>query len=228
MFDIKATPLPDYSRREDIVNAITHFLGVPFCIIAMGFLLKLQVSRGANATAVASTCLYLISTLIVFACSGIYHILKPSFGKKVARLIDHSDIYLMISGTVTAFILPYMTESNRKSSLGIIIAIWALSAIGIFLTFVDLKKFNTVQIFMYVFMGWTAIFGMRSIYRVGDVGKAFVITVLIGGLFITVGAFLYFIGKKKRYFHAVFHVCVLMGTVVIFVGNYNYGLATLA
>ena len=35
----------------------------------------------------------------------------------------------------------------------------------------------------------------------------------------------YFIGKKHRYFHAVFHVFVLLGNIAIFIGTYNFNAA---
>jgi len=228
MFDLKNIPLPKYSRPEDIANCVTHALGVPFCIVAAVLLFKLNISVKATALQFFSTALYIFSTLVVFAGSAVYHGLKPSRAKQIARIIDHSNIYFMISGTVTSFAIPTMNEANRGSMITMVCIVWALSAVGIFLTFMDFKKFAIPQIFMYVIMGWTAVFGMRSIYHSGEAGKAFSIMVLIGGACITFGTILYLIGKKKKYFHAVFHTCVLAGSVVIFTGIYNFNLALFA
>lgn len=227
MFNIKDVPLPSYSRREDIANSISHAVGVPFCVVAGIIMLKAQIGY-ARPIEIVATLIYILSTLLVFAGSAIYHGLRPSFAKKIARLIDHSNIYVMISGVVTALILTHTYEVNPKFSLKMIIAVWTLSVIGIVLTFMDLKKFNIPQIFMYVGLGWAAIFGLKDLFAAGEAGKKFLVMLLIGGACITVGTVLYLIGKKYKYFHAVFHVCVLAGTIVIFIGNYNLTISALA
>ena len=222
MFDLKNIPLPRYTRNEDIANCITHALGVPFCIVAAVLLFKLHVSTKAAALQFVATCLYIFSTLVVFVGSAVYHGLKPSRKKQIARIIDHSNIYFMISGTVTAFAIPTMNELNKAKIIAVVCIVWALSIIGILMTFMDFKRFAIPQIFMYVIMGWTAVIGMRSVYYSGEAGKKFAMMVLIGGACITAGTILYLIGKKHRYFHAVFHTCVLAGSIVIFTGIYNF------
>lgn len=225
MFDIKNTPLPDYTRTEDKINSITHMLGVPFCIIGAGFLLKPLIENESPAMHIFAAVLYLASNLLVFAGSAVYHWMKPCDAKRLARIIDHCNIYVMISGNVTAFFLINIYDKNPKLSIGMIIGVWVLSAVGMLFTFMDLKRFNIPQIFMYVALGWAAIFAMRSIYSEGGSGKAYVETVLIGGAFITVGAVIYLIGKKVRYCHAVFHLFVLAGAIAIYIATYNHTLA---
>lgn len=225
MFDIKNTPLPDYTRKEDIVNSITHAAGVPLCIAGTVMLYKVLSENGADKMQLFACGLYLASTLLVFLGSAIYHGMKPGYAKRVARILDHCNIYVMISGNVTAFYLNHLYSKKPGLSIGVIIAVWALSAIGMLLTFMDLKKFNVPQIFMYNALGWAGIFAMKSIASASTAGKEYINTVLIGGAFITLGAVLYFIGKKFRYFHAVFHVFVLIGSVFFFLATYNFALA---
>lgn len=222
MFDLKNIPLPKYTRAEDIANCITHALGIPFCIVAAVLLIRLHIAASAGSIVLVSIVLYVLSTLIVYVGSAVYHGLKPSRAKQIARVIDHSNIFFMIAGTVTSFALPTMTSENRTYTIAMICIIWGFSLVGVLLTFIDFKKFAVPQVFMYVILGWAAIFGMRSVYRMGDIGRRFTAMVLIGGVCITVGTVLYLIGKKHKYFHAVFHTCVLAGSVVIFSGVYNF------
>lgn len=222
MFDLKNIPLPKYSRAEDIANCITHALGIPFCIVAAVLLIRLHIIASTGAVVLASIILYVLSTLIVYVGSAVYHGLKPSRAKQIARVIDHSNIFFMIAGTVTAFALPTMTAENKKYTICMVCIVWGLSLVGILLTFMDFKKFAVPQIFMYVILGWAAILGMRSVYFMGDIGKKFAFMVIIGGACITVGTVLYLIGKKHKYFHAVFHTFVLAGSVVIFAGVYRF------
>lgn len=211
---------------EDRVNSITHAIGVPMYIVAAVLLLRLQIGK-VDGMQIFSTVLYLASSLLVFLGSAIYHGMKPGFGKRVARVTDHSNIYIMISGTVTAFYTAHVYPTNRPLSIRMIVLVWVLSAVGILLTFMDLKRFNIPQIFMYILLGWIAVFGMRSVSGSSPEGKDFIRMVLIGGICITVGAMIYFVGKKFRYFHAIFHLFVLAGNFVIFLGTYQYFAAIL-
>lgn len=223
MFNLKAVPLPDYSRREDTVNSITHAVGVPLCIIGMVLLLKLQWGK-EEPIQIFATFLYLLSTMLVFLGSGIYHGLRPGFAKKVWRVVDHANIYIMISGSVTAFFIAHIMESRPAFAKGIIIAVWIASAVGILFTFMDLKRFNIPQVFMYMALGWTCVLGMKTIYHLSEAGKEYVLTMLAGSAIVTVGSWIYLIGKKVKwhYVHAVFHVFVLVGSAVIYVATYRY------
>ena len=227
MFDLKDIPLSKYTRKEDIVNCVTHALGVPFCVVAAVMLFSL-ISGRTSGRIIFSTALYLVSMLIVFAGSAVYHGLKPSRAKQIARVIDHCNIFFMIAGMVTSFTIPAMTPENRTKSIIVVIAVWALSLIGIFLTFMDFKKFALPQVFMYIIMGWLAMMGLISVARNGEAGKEYAMFVLAGGLCITFGSVLYFVGKKRMYFHAVFHTFVLIGIIVIFCGVYRYYTAMLS
>ena len=226
MFDLKDIPLSKYTRNEDIANCVTHALGVPFCAVAAVMLFGLLWGRTSRMNLFA-TALYIFSMLVVFAGSAIYHGLKPSRAKQIARVIDHCNIYFMIAGMVTSFTIPAMTPENRTKSIAVVAAVWALSLIGILLTFMDFKKFALPQIFMYIVMGWLAMVGLISVAKNGEAGREYAMFVLAGGLCITFGSVLYFVGKKHKYFHAVFHTFVLIGTIVIFCGVYRYDTALL-
>ncbi len=217
MFDLKDIPLAKYSRNEDIANCVTHALGIPFCIVAAVLLLRMQIGRF-----IFSTILYVFSMLLVFAGSAIYHGLRPSRAKQIARVIDHCNIFFMIAGMVTAFTLPTITDENKTKSIIIVSAVWAISLLGVLFTFMDFKRFAKPQIFMYIITGWLCVIGLISVFKSGDEGRQFVTFVILGGVSITVGSVLYFIGKKHKYFHAVFHTFVLIGTIFIFIGLYAY------
>lgn len=221
MFDLQNIPLPAYTRQEDTANCITHALGVPFCIIAAFLLLKMQIGKSPAENIIASV-LYILSMLIVFFVSALYHGLRPSRAKQIARVIDHSDIYLLISGTVTAFALPSINDDNKSFTIALVSIIWGLSLLGVLLTFMDFKRFSVPQIFMYVILGWLAVLGLFFIFRNIEEGKQFIKYVLTGGALFTFGSVLYFIGKKHKYFHAVFHTFVLAGCILIFAGVYTY------
>ena len=87
------------------------------------------------------------------------------------------------------------------------------------------EKFKVIQMIMYIAMGWAIVIGFACVYKFSELGKMSVIFILGGGIAYTVGAILYGVGKKVKYIHSVFHVFILAGSVLQFVGIYKYMLA---
>ena len=75
-----------------------------------------------------------------------------------------------------------------------------------------LKKYGKASMACYVAMGWLIVLALRP--TIETVGLTGFLWLLAGGLAYTVGAVLYGIGKKKRYFHSVFHLFVLLGSLL--------------
>lgn len=221
MFDFKKVPLPDYSRLEDGINSITHLLGVPIVIITAVMSL-MKIGAGGSGMAKAAIIICAVSSVLMYGGSAFYHGLKPSDTKRVARVMDHSNIFLMIAGTLTAFYLLGVVQTQKTLAVSLTIFSWVVAVVGILLTFMDLHKFRKVQMAMYILLGWTAIFGMFSVWKLGENAHHFIILVAIGGVLYTLGAIVYGIGKKIKYVHAVFHLFVLAATIVQYCGIYLY------
>lgn len=221
MFDFQSVPLPDYTRAEDTVNSVTHALGVPL-VIVMTVLCFLKPGAQLPGVRVAGLLLCCFASVLMYAGSAFYHGLRPSPTKRVARVLDHSNIFMMIAGTLTAFYLLGVYQSNRALAVGLCAASWVISVVGIVLTFMDLHKFRKLQMAMYLVLGWSAVIGFFNVWRLGENGKHFVILVAVGGVLYSVGAILYGVGKKIRYIHAVFHVFILAATAIQLFGIYKY------
>ncbi len=221
MFDFRKVPLPDYTRAEDIINSVTHALGVPLSVLAV-VLSAIKIRNGASAAQIMGIILYGGCMALLYFGSAFYHGLKPGFVKQVARVLDHSNVFLMIAGSLSAFFLLGVFEHNKTQAVAFLILSWVGALTGIFLTVMDQERFKKVQMIMYIFLGWIAIFSMKTIYDSYDAGKIIIALFDIGGVVYMLGAAVYGIGKKKRYFHAVFHFFVLAGTIIQFVGVYSY------
>ena len=68
-------------------------------------------------------------------------------------------------------------------------------------------------------MGWIGIFAVKPI--MGQLVEEGLMLVLAGGISYTIGAILYAI-KSIPYNHAIFHVFVLIGSLLHFLGIYWY------
>lgn len=70
----------------------------------------------------------------------------------------------------------------------------------------------------YLTMGWSVIFTFSPMMRaLGPLGTRLLVW---GGVAYTLGAVLYGIGAKKRYFHSIFHFFVLAGSILHFLCIY--------
>ena len=88
----------------EVLNGITHGLGVLFVIPA--FPVMLSVASACSTKNFVAIVAYLIALLTMFVSSTLYH----SFycldtAAKVFRILDKSAIYLLISGTYTPLLV---------------------------------------------------------------------------------------------------------------------------
>ena len=211
--------LPDYSRGEEIFHMVSHIAGGVFAFVAL-LLCVIKSALGGSAWAIASSVVYGITMIVLYCLSSIYHGLKPSLGKKVLQVLDHCSIYFMIAGTYTPVLLVALRPLYPALAWSVFAAEWALTALAVTLTAIDLREYRTFSMFCYLFMGWAVIFFVK--YAVAAMSPAGFWLLLSGGLAYTVGAVLYGIGGKRRWFHAMFHVFVLVGSVLQFLSIYLF------
>ena len=101
---------------------------------------------------------------------------------------------------------------------GIVALIWAAAAVGIVFSSISLRRFRVLTTICYLTMGWSVIFTFSPMMRaLGPLGTRLLVW---GGVAYTLGAVLYGIGSKKRYFHSIFHFFVLAGSILHFLCIY--------
>ena len=207
------TALPDYTRGEEITNMVTHIVGGVFALAAIP-LLVITAAMHHNPWAVVSGAIYGATLLIMFTVSSIYHGLKPGKAKRVMRVIDHCDIYFLIAGTYTPILLTAIRPNNPAVAWSVFGVEWALTAIAVTLNAIDLKRFEKISMACYIGMGWCIIVLMRPTVEALTMNGFLLL--LFGGISYTIGAVMYGVGKRVRYMHSVFHVFVLIGSVLQF------------
>jgi hemolysin III len=211
--------LPDYTRGEEIFNMVSHIAGGAFAIIAL-VLCVIKAAISGNIWGIASGAVYGVTMVVLYCMSSIYHGLKPSLGKKVLQVLDHCSIYFMIAGTYTPILLCSIRPLYPVLAWTFFGIEWALTALAVTLTAIDLKEFRTFSMVCYILMGWGIVFVFP--YAIRALTPAGFWLLLSGGLAYTIGAILYGIGSKKRWFHCMFHVFVLVGSILQFISIYLY------
>ncbi len=211
---LKDRRLPDYTRGEEIFNMVSHIVGGALGVVA----LTLCVIFGAirhNVWGVVGGAIYGATLIILYTMSSLYHGLHPNLmAKKVFQVIDHCSIFLLIAGTYTPIALSSLRAYSLALGWVVFGIIWALAALGITLNAIDLKKYKTFSMICYLFMGWLVLFAAKPTYLA--LGLPAIVFLLAGGVSYTVGAIIYMVCKKKRYAHSIFHIFVVIGSLLHF------------
>jgi len=211
--------LPAYTRGEEIFHMASHAAGGGLGLVML-LSCVIVAAYHRNIAGIVTGCVYGCSVLLLFTMSSIYHGLKPGTAKRVFQVLDHCTIYLMIAGTYTPVLLCAYRLAYPVSALVIFGIVWALAALGVTLTSIDLKKFRKVAMCCYLGMGWCIVFQLPRV--LGVYGVPMFVLLLIGGVLYTGGVVFYAIGGKKKYMHSVFHIFVNVATALQFFGIVIY------
>ena len=211
---LKDRILPIYSKGEEIFNMTSHIVGGVLGIVATVLCVVFAAIHG-NGYGVVSGAIYGVTMIILYTMSSIYHGLKPQrYSKRVFQVLDHCSIFLLIAGSYTPFALVSFREYNTALGWTIFGVIWAMAIIGIILNSIDIKKFKVFSMICYLGMGWAIIFKANLLPILLPIGG--LILLVAGGIAYTVGAILYGIGKKHKWMHSVFHMFILLGSLLQF------------
>ena len=213
--------LPDYFKGEEIMNMVTHIVGGGLGIAALVLCVIRAALRG-GALDVVGAVIYGVSLICLYTMSSVYHGLRPGMGKKVLQVLDHCTIYFLIAGSYTPVALSAIRPLYPAIGIGLTIAEWALAALAVTLTAIDLRKYRVFSMICYIGMGWGVVLFLPQILRAMGWGGFGLL--LAGGIAYTLGAILYGIGSKKHWFHSVFHIFVVLGSVLQFFAIFFHAL----
>lgn len=208
--NLSKVTLPTYSKTEEIINAASHGAGI--IVGAISFILCLSKSIETNA--LIGNIIFSLAVIILYTCSTLYHSVTNTTTKKIMRLIDHSSIFILITGTSTAMSVICVLPHSPFFSITVSAVSIALSILGTVLTVIDQEKYKKVQLVLYLVVGWISVILIYPIYKYRADAITLIIITGIGGIIYTIGTVFYKLGKKKKYFHSVFHFFVLAGTLV--------------
>ena len=216
---LRERPLPDYTRGEELMNMITHIVGGAIGIAALVLCIIVSAVH-RNGYGIAGSIVFGVSMIVLYTMSSVYHGLKEGTAKRVMQVLDHCTIYLLIAGTYTPIVLSAMRPIDPVASWNLFGVVRALSALAITLTAIDLKKYSVFSMICYIGMGWGIIFFLPQAIEV--LTKPGFLVLLSGGIAYTIGAVLYGIGSKKHWMHSIFHIFVVLGSLLQFLSIYFF------
>ncbi len=197
-----------------------HAVLLPFLIAAGTVLITLSPT---SETRVGSS-VFVGSAILLFGTSATYHrgTWQPAVWALLRRL-DHSNIFVLIAGTFTAFAMLFLDGKPRTFLL---LGIWITALLGVLFRVFWTGAPRWLYTPIYIVMGWAGVFFIPNFIdgaKVLTTSEAVAVLILTasGGLLYTLGAVIYGLKKpnpKPEWFgfHEVFHTF----TILAFAAHY--------
>ena len=211
--------LPDYTRGEEIFNMTSHIVGGAFGVAVLS-LCTVFAAIHRNWWGLSGGIVYGLMMIFLYTISSVYHGLIPEKPKKVMQVLDHCTIFALIFGTY----IPVLFTGIREYSLTLFFIVLGLlvagTAVCVVFTAIDHKKYAVISMIGYFGLGWAALLVMYPLYKVYGWGMVF--WLVAGGLAYTFGIIFYAKGVTVRYMHSIFHLFILLGSALHFIGIFIY------
>lgn len=200
----KEVKLDIYAPEEELANAITHGIGILGALVAFIYVLLQPIE---NTAVFWSTSVFCATAFILYSSSTLYHSVKSKSKKFLFKKLDHISIYLLIAGTFTPFCWGVL--GNTSLGINLLIAVWAIAIAGIVFKIFLTGKLEFISLASYLGMGWLGFLMFDEIAEI--LSQEVVNMMLYGGVSYTVGVTFYLM-RKLKYHHAIWHLFVLGGT----------------
>jgi hemolysin III len=202
------------TKREEILNAITHAAGIIFCLAAMPLLLINAYQKHAMPV-FWGVFAFGAGMLMVYTSSTLYHAVQHRRAKDFLQRMDHMSIYFLIAGTYTPLVIRYLPKTTAIIFLSVM---WGLVLVGVVFKLFFTNRFHLVSLLIYLVMGWMIVFIIKPAWE--NIPLPIIGWIIAGGLSYTAGVY-FFIRSRVSYFHAIWHCFVLGGTIAHYVCVYK-------
>lgn len=194
---------------EEIANSVSHGIGLLAALAAFPVLVVAALHRGDQAGTVGAI-VFATTMVLLYLASTLFHALPPNRAKRVFQILDHSAIYLLIAGTYTPFTLGVLRGAWGWTLFGLV---WGLAVVGTVFKAFGGVRYTTFSTWVYLAMGWLVLIAIEPVLTL--VPKWGLFWLVAGGLAYTAGT-VFFMAERIRYFHFVWHLCVVAGTACHF------------
>jgi hemolysin III len=203
---------------DELLNSITHGIGVLLSIAGLVLLVVFASIRPyGDVWKIVSFSIYGLSLIMMYTASTLYHSFQNQRMKDFLNLFDHAAIFVLIAGTYTPFMLVSLRGPWGWSIFGVI---WGLAVAGvIFKLFFYSDKYRKVSAIIYFLMGWIILIAIRPMILEVPTGG---LLWLLGGCFLYSMGIPFYIKREKRFYHVIWHLFVLGGSITHFFSIFFY------
>ena len=188
------------------LNSITHLVGAALALAGLVVLVVFAAMKG-DPWKIVSFSIYGTTLFLLYTLSTLYHSLRGR-AKQIFQKLDHVAIYLLIAGSYTPLTLVTLRGVWGWTLFGII---WGLAIVGIVVDSLHRKGSRSIQMVIYLLMGWLILAAMYPLTRAlanGGLGL-----LVLGGVFYTSGIIFYAIDERMKHAHGIWHLFVLAGSI---------------
>lgn len=202
------------TQKEELANALSHGFGLLLGLIGIPFVLQKALQSGITSTVIGAIA-FSFGILMVYTFSTVYHAARNPKWKSKLQIMDHIAIYFLIAGSYTPMVLAVLKQDKAIFFLSIL---WSSVLIGTFFKLFFTGRFKILSVVIYLTMGWIAAFFIQDILeRISFITLAWI---GVGGLAYSIGVYFY-IQSEKPFFHTIWHLFVLAGTISHFIAVYQ-------
>jgi hemolysin III len=194
---------------EELANTVTHGFGLVLSVAGFVTLVVLAAYKD-DGWYLASSILYGLSLVVLYAASTFYHGATSPELKKKLQIVDHCCIYLLIAGSYTPFTLVVLRSTIGQS---LFIFVWAFALAGILMKVFFGKRFPVASVLSYLVMGWIGLVAVQPLFAA--LGLVPIALIVAGGVAYSIGV-VFFAWESIRHHHAIWHVFVLTGSILHF------------
>ncbi len=199
----------NFSFAEEVWHAITHGVGFFLSIAALTLLVAFAAIGGKPINIIAAS-VYGTALVVMYGSSTLYHAITHKEIKQFFQKFDHSAIYFLIAGSYTPVLLITIVGIEGWILFSIE---WLIAIIGIALKFIYPGRFEALSMVAYILMGWLIVVIFETFKNsIDPVGFWLMIT---GGIAYSIGI-VFFVKGHKKYFHTIWHLFVLVGSIFQF------------
>ena len=201
--------IENFTKEEERANAILHGAGLVMAIAALAIMMVFACLYG-NVMHIVTFAVYGSTSVLLYLASTLYHSFPQGKMKDLFEILDHACIFIFIAGAYTPFTLVSIKGTLGWTLFGII---WGIGIVGIVFKIFFVKKFVVLSTLLYIAMGWMAVFAVKPL--LASMSIPGLILLLAGGLSYTFGT-IFYIWRKLKYHHAIWHLFVLGGSICHF------------
>ena len=194
------------SRDEELINSITHGLGLVLSIAGLSALVALAGNIGTTRYTVGCG-VYGASLVMLYAASTLYHSWPAGELKRVFHLLDHIGIYVLIAGTYTPMAL---FASRGLFGWSCLTAAWGFALIGSCAKVARISRLDDDSSMPYLVMAAMCVISAAQL--MANVPSGETTWLLAGGLCYLAGAIFYF-NDEKLFYHSIWHLFALAGSI---------------
>ena len=211
-------------KIKDPGSALTHFIAMLLALSAATPLL-IKAARSPELTHMLALTIFIISMILLYAASTIYHTLDISPKvNKLLRKVDHMMIFILIAGTYTPVCMLVLGDHTGWVLLALV---WSIALIGILINALWITCPKWFSSLIYIAMGWVCVFAFGKI--IAALPASAFGWLLAGGIIYTVGGIIYalklplFNSRFKNFgSHELFHLFVMGGSLCHYIMMYAF------